>query len=738
MPKPAPASWKTPASSWRLTFKGPQRSNASFLKGLVELFKDHKSPCYIDTPSQAIITLDSPRNKFALKTYIRRKMQCTYYDFGLEVITRTDQAASVSAPVAQASEHEERSNHSGAPFSLQTKYNAMVAFDSQTSPSTYVLGRNLGEGAFGTVFLATSKLDGSVAALKYVRETSWQAEISLEIAICEMLLAAEPATQHIVKILDVFRDSANTVLALEYAGRTIKNAISSGVFSEASGVVAANVISQLAAGLRHIHANGIIHSDLSSSNILLDEKNHVRYADFGSAFFEHLRPAYSKLQAVQGGLPVTTLCFRAPEILLGGTFGMPCDVWSVGCVVYAILTGDLPFQACSQAALLERVFIALGSPSENDWPEAQGFPNYTLLCTGHRRQYLGEHVPFVYGDLIDSILALDPARRLNAHAFYAAAAKVGVVDVEEDYNADRVKVLIRQRWKETPHAILGQFFTRESLKVGFDAQAYLRDGVSVLKNQVLSADELARAVNAAIRVRATSTGSIDNEFIFLRPGSNDDHKVLFSLMNKYSKFLTALLGGVKLPGSDGSPYQHHNQLQIAIKKAGFRGYERIEKMSNPGLGHIDQTVKRQIEGCACANYSCLLGICLEGKTMGEGGGNLYVSKGSHKELERAFAVTDGDIGWSPKILAKYGISRTAPLTPVLLSPGQAVLMQYQTVHGIGPNITDTDRIQIYFRVTADARPQGCKIHYPAAMRNVSLEMPGLVAAVAKKKRAREN
>ena len=116
----------------------------------------------------------------------------------------------------------------------------------------------------------------------------------------------------------------------------------------------------------------------------------------------------------------------------------------------------------------------------------------------------------------------------------------------------------------------------------------------------------------------------------------------------------------------------------------------------------------------------------------------YVSKGSHKDLERAFTGTEGDIGWSPNILAKYGISCAAPLTPVLLSPGQAVLMQYQTVHGIGPNNTDTDRIQIYFRTTADARPQGRKIHHPAAMRDVTLEMPGLVAAVAKKKRARED
>ena len=741
MSRPPPASWSTPATSWRLTFKGQERDKAAFLKKLVEFFQARKTPCYIDGDAQAIITLDSPRNKLALKPNIQRNMECEASDFGLEMNTQTEQAASVSAPVAQASGHDDRSNHSGAPLSLQTKYSAMVAFDSQTSPSAYVLGRSLGEGTFGTVCSATSKHDGSVVALKFFRETSWQAEISVEIAVCEMLMVGEPGSQHIVKLLDVFRNSANTVLALEHSGRTMKNAIASGLFREASGFsirdaiwLAANVIQQLAAGLRHIHTNGIIHSDLSYNNILLDEKNHVRYADFGSAFFEHLRPAHSALEAVEGGFPVTTLCFRAPEILLGGPFGMPCDVWSVGCLVYALLTGDLPWRGHSQVDLLQRMFIALGSPVENGWREAQGYPNYSTLCKGRRRQYIGEHVPFAFGDLMDSMLALDPARRLNAHAVYAAAARARVEDVEQHCSADGAKVVFRQRRKASLHVIQEGSFTRLALKLGFDAQAYLRDGVSVLRNQILSADELAQAVDAAIRVRATSSGSIDNEFIFLRPGSNDDQKVLFSLINKYAQFLTALLGSVKLPGSDGSPYQHHNQLQIAIKRAGFAGYAPLEKMANPGLGHIDQSVKRQFEGCACANYSCLLGICLQGKTMNEDAGNLYVSKGSHKELERAFASTEGDIGWSPSILAKYGISCAAPLTPVLLNPGQAVLMQYQTVHGIGPNNTDTDRIQIYFRVTADGRPSGCKIHYPAAMRNVSLELPGLVAAVAKKRR----
>ena len=211
-----------------------------------------------------------------------------------------------------------------------------------------------------------------MVALKFFRETAHKAEIGVEIAVCEMLTVAEPASQYIVKLLDVFRDSANTVLALEYGGRTMKDAIESGVFREASGSLAVNVISQLAAGLRHVHANGIIHSDLSYKNILLDEKNHVRYADFGSAFFEFLRPKYPALDAVTGGLPVTTLYFRAPEILLGGPFGKPCDVWSIGCVVYALLTGDLPWRSSYQVGCLQKMFIAFGSPVENGWSEAQG------------------------------------------------------------------------------------------------------------------------------------------------------------------------------------------------------------------------------------------------------------------------------------------------------------------------------------------------------------------------------
>ena len=81
----------------------------------------------------------------------------------------------------------------------------------------------------------------------------------------------------------------------------MKDAIESGLFRATTGLVAADVISQLAAGLRHIHTNGVIHSDLSYNNVLLDENNHFRDADFGSAFFEHLRPLPLAMQGSPTG-----------------------------------------------------------------------------------------------------------------------------------------------------------------------------------------------------------------------------------------------------------------------------------------------------------------------------------------------------------------------------------------------------------------------------------------------------
>ena len=85
--------------------------------------------------------------------------------------------------------------------------------------------------------------------------------------------------------------------------------------------------------------------------------------------------------------------------------------------------------------------------------------------------------------------------------------------------------------------------------------------MSVLQSQMLTADELSQAIGAAVRARKTSSGSIDNEFICLRPGSNNDQKVLFSLLDKCVPFVTALLGSLRerwlsLPTSEPAANRH--------------------------------------------------------------------------------------------------------------------------------------------------------------------------------------
>lgn len=73
------------------------------------------------------------------------------------------------------------------------------------------------------------------------------------------------------------------------------------------------------------------------------------------------------------------------------------------------------------------------------------------------------------------------------------------------------------------------------------------------------------------------------------------------------------------------------------------------------------------------------------------------------------------------------------MQPVHARPGQAILMQWQTVHGVGPNHSETDRIHVYFRLTAAHRPEGSKKTYAPAMMDPTLETP-LLKGLARKQR----
>ena len=118
------------------------------------------------------------------------------------------------------------------------------------------------------------------------------------------------------------------------------------------------LLTQLARGLEHAHAQGIVHRDLKPENLLVDSRGQLKIADFGIAF----RDSVERL--TQSGAMVGTPCYMAPEQFR--TSGHPApsvDTWSLGVLLYVALTDDLPFMANTLAALMVEVHGGLSGPA---------------------------------------------------------------------------------------------------------------------------------------------------------------------------------------------------------------------------------------------------------------------------------------------------------------------------------------------------------------------------------------
>jgi len=264
----------------------------------------------------------------------------------------------------------------------------------------------------------------------------------------------------------------------------------------------------------------------------------------------------------------------------------------------------------------------------------------------------------------------------------------------------------------------------EADRFGFDAQGYLVNGFSVLATEMLSASEREEALEIAGRLGMKEAGGTNGEFLSLRDAASMDKLKLFGLLGRYVPLLHRLFkGGIKLPFSDKSPYSHHNQIQVAVKMPGFKGYRSMRRMYRASSGHIDQPDGGKKPGKQLCNFSALLGIVLGGDTASrDDAGNLFVAPGTHTKFAEAFRKLDHPPRWHPPVVDHYGCSK-APMVAVRARPGQAFLVHHQVVHGVAPNNSSKDRVHVYFRITASDRPKGSIRSYPAAMLDPTLETP---------------
>ncbi|XP_076248427.1 ribosomal protein S6 kinase beta-1 isoform X1 [Calliopsis andreniformis] len=221
----------------------------------------------------------------------------------------------------------------------------------KAGPQDFELCKILGEGGYGKVFQVkkvTGKDKGSIFAMKVLRKASIirnqkdTAHTKAERNILE-------AVKHpfIVNLMYAFQTGGKLYLILEYlcGGELFTYLDREGIFLEDT---ACFYLSEIILALQHLHNQGIIYRDLKPENILLDGEGHVKLTDFGLCK-EH----------IQEGTVTHTFCgtieYMAPEILTRSGHGKAVDWWSLGALMFDMLTGMPPFTGDDRRKTIEKI-----------------------------------------------------------------------------------------------------------------------------------------------------------------------------------------------------------------------------------------------------------------------------------------------------------------------------------------------------------------------------------------------
>jgi cell division cycle 2-like len=134
------------------------------------------------------------------------------------------------------------------------------------------------------------------------------------------------------------------------------------------------MLQQLTSALTYLHARHILHRDLKTSNLLLNNRGELKLADFGMARYTSIPPPRHLTQLV------VTLWYRSPELLLGTRiYDAAVDIWSLGCIFAELLTREPLFQGKNEVDQLAKIFSLIGIPTSESWPGFRSLPNAKAL-----------------------------------------------------------------------------------------------------------------------------------------------------------------------------------------------------------------------------------------------------------------------------------------------------------------------------------------------------------------------
>ncbi|KAF2115850.1 kinase-like domain-containing protein [Lophiotrema nucula] len=285
------------------------------------------------------------------------------------------------------------------------------------------------EGSYGWVSRAKETATGEVVALKKVKMDYLGDGFPIT-ALREISVLQKARHKNVVDLKEVVMGDGldEVVLVMEFLEHDLKT-LQEDMPEPFLASEVKTLLRQLASAVDFLHENHIMHRDLKTSNILLNNRGALKLADFGMARI--IPPPNAPLTQL-----VVTLWYRAPELLLGTTsYGTEVDMWSIGCIFGELLAKEPILQGKNEVDELSRIFELCGLPNDKTWPEFYRLPNAKSLKLPRDPKNPGSAIrlkfPFLTNagtELLTTLLSLNPdhrptAKEMLAHPYFSENPK---------------------------------------------------------------------------------------------------------------------------------------------------------------------------------------------------------------------------------------------------------------------------------------------------------------------------
>ena len=257
---------------------------------------------------------------------------------------------------------------------LASNWRVIAAHRRSRSISHYRLLGLLGEGGMGKVYEAADLNTRQRVALKILNASLLQDQENRRRLAAEGQLLSSFSHPHIVRVFEVGESAGRGYIAMEHlTGGTLREHL------DASFPLpmpeALRLLGQICDGLAEIHARGVIHRDLKTGNIMLDASMNVRIMDFGLS----KSPLVTTMTSL--GTVIGTLGYVAPEQVTGVVVDHRVDIFSLGVIIYELLTRQLPFRGENEIAVIHSIFNTEPPPPSSLQPGIPaGFDRIVKKC----------------------------------------------------------------------------------------------------------------------------------------------------------------------------------------------------------------------------------------------------------------------------------------------------------------------------------------------------------------------